>query len=160
MHMNHWKQQGNHHLGLQCMPSAYLSPTSPMSDGIPLALCTWRNLCPIWVPSIHSPPDWLCTLLISSLILCQCKKDSNWSSQGQWSQVGATSTCFDEGKHGIPHSPFQGFWISTFFLTRMAIHFLNRSSLRVIPCPPGRRMQLSKCQVFFSVALAMHPMAW
>jgi len=37
------------------------------------------------------------------------EQDPNWSSQGRRSQVGSTSTRFDEGKHGIPHSPFQGF---------------------------------------------------
>ena len=34
MYLTHQRQQGNHRPGLQRMPSAYLSPTSPTSAGI------------------------------------------------------------------------------------------------------------------------------
>ncbi|KAI9466036.1 hypothetical protein BJY52DRAFT_1201717 [Lactarius psammicola] len=38
------RQQGNHHPGLQRMPSAYLSPTSPTSGGIPPALRVKKSM--------------------------------------------------------------------------------------------------------------------
>jgi RNA recognition motif-containing protein len=38
------RQQGNHHPGLQRMPSAYLSPTSPTSGGIPPSLRVKKSM--------------------------------------------------------------------------------------------------------------------
>ena len=38
------RQQGNHHPGLQRMPSAYLSPTSPTSGGIPPTLRVKKSM--------------------------------------------------------------------------------------------------------------------
>jgi len=38
------RQQGNHHHGLQRMPSAYLSPTSPTSGGIPPSLRVKKSM--------------------------------------------------------------------------------------------------------------------
>ncbi len=40
----HQRQQGNHHPGLQRMPSAYLSPTSPTSGGIPPTLRVKKSM--------------------------------------------------------------------------------------------------------------------
>jgi len=44
VHLAHQRQQGNHHPGLQRMPSAYLSPTSPTSGGIPPALRVKKSM--------------------------------------------------------------------------------------------------------------------
>jgi R3H domain len=44
VHLIHQRQQGNHHPGLQRMSSAYLSPTSPTSGGIPPTLRVKKSM--------------------------------------------------------------------------------------------------------------------
>jgi hypothetical protein len=44
VYLTHQRQQGNHRPGLQRMPSAYLSPTSPTSGGIAPALRVKKSM--------------------------------------------------------------------------------------------------------------------
>ena len=56
MHLTLQRQQGNPHRGLQRMPSAYLSPTSPTSGGIPPALRVKKSMPDMGaLRSAHAP---------------------------------------------------------------------------------------------------------
>jgi hypothetical protein len=44
MRLAHQRQQGNHHPGLQRMPSTYLSPTSPSSGGLSQTLRVKKSM--------------------------------------------------------------------------------------------------------------------